>query len=212
MPTSRVDLILVLGAGGHAKVVVDAIRVSDVARMVRVRDDDARLNGQELLGIPVETPIGVPQDLPDRVHVAIGDNRARQRVAAGLIAAGKRLVAVVHPHASVAAAAKIGSGAFVAAKAVIAPGATVEECAIINHCAVVDHDCVVGRYAHIAPNATLGGRVRIGSGTLIGAGAVLLPEVEVGDWATVGAGAVVTRRVPDGATVIGIPAVQKPHA
>jgi len=212
MPTSRIDVIVVLGAGGHAKVVVDAIRTAELARTVRVRDDDSRLDGQELLGILVETPIGRPEELPECVHVATGDNRTRQRLAAVLVAAGKRLIAVAHPHASVAAAARIGSGAFIAAKAVIAPSAVVGECAIINHCAVVDHDCMVGPYAHIAPNATLGGAVRVGVGTLIGAGAVVLPGMEVGNWATVGAGAVVTRPVPDGTTVVGVPALWKPHA
>jgi sugar O-acyltransferase (sialic acid O-acetyltransferase NeuD family) len=212
MPTSHVDLIVVLGAGGHAKVVVDAIRAAKLARTVRLRDDDTRLHGQKLLGILVETPIGKPEEVSECVHVAIGDNQTRQRLVAGLVAGGKRLIAVVHPRATVSTAAQVGSGAFVAANAVIGPNAVVGECAIINHSVVIDHDCIVGPYAHVAPNATLGGGVRVGVGALIGAGAVLLPGMEVGNWAIVGAGAVVTRPVRDGTTVIGVPAVSQRNA
>lgn len=206
MPTDQRDLIVVLGAGGHAKVVVDAIRAGRLAASVRVRDDDLSLQGTDLLGVTVEAPLGAVEDLPYHVHIAIGSNKVRERLAAALVSADKRLVSVVHPRASVSVAATIGSGAFVAAQAVVAPSALVGECAIINHCAVVDHDCVLGSCVHLAPGATLGGGVRVGSGALIGAGAVVLPGVEIGSWATIGAGAAVVRAVPEGASVIGVPA------
>jgi acetyltransferase-like isoleucine patch superfamily enzyme len=77
---------------------------------------------------------------------------------------------------------------------------------ILNSGAVVEHDCVVGDGAHVSPNATLTGNVRVGARSWVGAGAVVLPGVRVGDDARVGAGAVVTRAVTDGATVMGVPA------
>lgn len=200
-----IDHLILIGAGGHAKVVYDAIVAARLATRVSVRDDDRKLDGVNFLGLTVAVPAEV-KGLSRDVHIAIGDNAARAKMAARHLEGGKALVAVVHPAAIVSSHGGVAPGAFVAAGALIAPGAAVAECAIINHCAVVDHDCVIGRYAHVAPNATLGGGTKVGEGALIGAGAVLLPGISVGEWAVVGAGAVVTRSVRDGETVCGVPA------
>jgi sugar O-acyltransferase (sialic acid O-acetyltransferase NeuD family) len=196
MPT---ELLVLLGAGGHAKVVYDAL----AGARVEVRDDNASLEGKPFLDTFIRTPIGTPAGA---VHVAIGDNRARSAVAARM--AGK-LFTVIHPAAIVSARSAIEPGAFVAAGAVVAAAARIGECAIINHRAVVDHDCEVGRHAHIAPSATLGGGVKVGEGALVGAGAVVLPGITIGKWAIVAAGAVVTEAVADGQTVYGVPARKK---
>ena len=199
-----IELVALVGAGGHAKVVYDAIVSAKLATRVEVRDDDAQLEGRPFLDTFIRTPI---TSCPDFVHIAIGDNRARSAVAARI--AGRKLVTVVHPAATVSARCAIEPGAFIAAGAVVAATARVGECAIINHGAIVDHDCVVGRYAHVAPAAALGGAVAVGEGALIGAGAVVLPGISIGKWAIVGAGAVVTAAVADGETVYGVPAGPK---
>jgi sugar O-acyltransferase (sialic acid O-acetyltransferase NeuD family) len=201
-----IETLVLVGAGGHAKVVYDAILEGKIAASVRVIDDDPARAGSAFLDLRVEAPGGPLAELPLHVHVAVGDNRARQTAWERLQTAGKRLVTIAHPRAQVSSRATIKAGAFVAALAIVAPGATVAECAIINHMAVVDHDCFVGPGVHIAPHATLGGGARIGTGALIGAGAIVLPGVTVGEWAVVGAGAVVTRQVVEGSTVVGIPA------
>jgi sugar O-acyltransferase (sialic acid O-acetyltransferase NeuD family) len=206
------DLVVLLGAGGHAKVVYDAMLAANLCVRIEVRDDDASRRGSAFLGQGVMSPIGPVDKLGRHVHVAIGENRARAELARQCVRAGKELVRVVHPSAIVSGHAEVAPGAFIAAGAVVAPAAHVAECAIINHGAVVDHDCAVGAYAHVAPNATLGGGVKVGEGALIGAGAVLLPGVSVGKWAIVGAGAVVTRPVAEGATVLGAPAKRKRDA
>lgn len=207
-----IELIALLGAGGHAKVVYDAILSSKLATRVVVRDDNARLRGNAFFDVQVTVPIGPLDALPELVHVGIGNNRARADLAARLTAAGRRLLTVIHPAAAVSERSDIAPGAFVAAGAVLAAASKVGECAIINHCAVVDHDCVVGRCAHVAPAATLGGGVRVGEGALVGSGAVVLPGVSIGKWALIGAGAVVNRPVADGETVYGVPAKRKPDA
>jgi len=208
----RIDHLVLLGAGGHAKVVYDAIVAAKLAARVSVRDDDSALHGVTFLDLRIEAPTGALADLPLHVHIGIGNNANRAALLARLAGAAKRLVAVLHPAAMVSPHAQVGAGAFVAAGALIAPGASVAECAIINHCAVVDHDCTVGRHAHVAPNATLGGGVKVGEGALVGAGAVVLPGISVGTWAVVGAGAVVTRSVANGETVYGVPAKRKRDA
>lgn len=203
MPINELSL---LGAGGHAKVVCDAVFGDAIIAMY---DDDVALKGKFLLGYVVNVPIGDITAVRQPVHVAVGDNRARKRLGEAVMEAGKRLHTVIHRCAVVSAHALIADGVFIAARAVVAPDASIGRGAIINHGAVVDHDCEVEAWAHIAPNAVLGGDVRIGEGCLIGSGAVVLPGVSVGEWAVVGAGAVVTKPVPARATTVGVPAVDR---
>lgn len=206
MPTEPRTVIV--GAGGHAKVVMDALRLmsADRAAQAVFADDNPRLIGSTLLGCVVHGPVVDAVGRTDLFHVAIGDNRVRQALHAQLLSLGAEPVTVIHPHATVSAHGVVGRGVFVAAGAIVAPMAQLGDAVIVNHGAVVDHDCVIGRFTHIAPRATLSGGVSVGEGVLIGAGATVLPGLTVGDGAVVGAGAVVVRSVPPGAVVHGVPA------
>jgi len=195
--------ILVVGSGGHAKVVVDAIRSNGAASIV-VIDDAPGAQGRMLLGVTVSAPASSTGH-QGGFHVAIGDNDARMRKTAELLGALSPQ-AVVHARASVSPSSSIGAGAFLAAGCTLGPDCTVGAGVIVNHGAVVDHDCVVGEFAHVAPNATLGGGVSVGRLSMVGAGATVLPGTRIGRGCIIGAGAVVRRDVPDGATVVGVPA------
>jgi sugar O-acyltransferase (sialic acid O-acetyltransferase NeuD family) len=173
---------------------------------VEVTDENPALDGTAFFDLRVQAPLRDWAAFSEQVHVCIGDNRVRQRMGREAVRNNKTLVTVIHPAAVVSRLAEVGAGTFLAAGAIIAPAAIVGTGAIINHGAVVDHDCRVGAYAHVAPNATLGGCARVGEGTLIGAGAVILPRVCVGRGCVIGAGAVVTRDIEDGQTVVGVPA------
>ena len=196
------DAFHVFGAGGHARVVIDAARAAGMA-LAGVLDDDPARRGAQVMALAVAAE---EETAPTWAHVAVGDNAARLALHRRLAARGWRFVSVIHPRACVAPSAAVDPGAFVAALAVVGPQATVGAGAIVNHGAVVDHDCAVGAGAHVAPNATLGGGCRIGAGALIGAGATVLPGRVVGVGAVVGAGAVVTCDVADNTVVIGAPA------
>ena len=198
-----------LGAGGHAKVVLDAFKRRCPDAVVKVRDDDHTKEGKLLLGIPVVTPIAPIEAIRGACHVAIGHNQTRRRLGMAIETAGLDLFSVIHPHATVSTHAALGKGAFVAARALVGPDAFIGACVIVNHGAIVDHDCTVSPWTHIGPNAVLGGAVRIGECCLIGSGAVVLPRIVVGDGSVVGCGAVVTRDVPAGITVMGVPAREK---
>ena len=200
----RFDAIHIVGAGGHGRVVADALVVGGVnaARLVP-RDGRA---GLALQGVAVTTPETGPDMAGAAFHVAVGSATIRSRLYASAVTAGALPLTVVHPAAIVAFDAALGDGSFVAAGAVVAPLARTGVAAIINHGAVVDHDVVIGDFCHIAPNATLGGEVRIGDRVLIGSGAVVLPGVRIADDVTVGAGAVVIADIGEAGIWVGNPA------
>lgn len=200
--------IHVIGAGGHAKVVVDALLACGIAPdRIRVSDNNPQLAGTLLAGMRVAHPALGPGMAGAWFHVAIGNGAVRGALHRELLALGARPLAVCHPRAVRSPFASVGQAVFLAANAVVGPDAVLGDGVIVNHGAVVDHDCEVGAFSHVAPNATLAGAVRVGAQVLVGAGARLLPGVRVGDLAVVGAGAVVIKNIPPAHTAIGVPAV-----
>lgn len=200
-------MIHLIGAGGHAKVVLDALLEGGTNQSsVTARADTA---AADLLGLDVETPSVAPSLAELSFHVAIGAAGVREQLFGEALAAGGTPLTVIHPAAVVSRFATIADGAFIAATAIVGPKAVVGRGVIINHGAAVDHDCAVGDFSHIAPNASLGGGVTVGARCLIGAGAVVLPGVAIGDDVTIGAGAVVTRNVASNQTWTGMPAAPK---
>ncbi|MGY8903028.1 MAG: NeuD/PglB/VioB family sugar acetyltransferase [Burkholderiales bacterium] len=196
--------LLILGAGGHGRVVADAAVRQAAWRSVSATDrDPARCAGELLPGIALHAAPAV-WAATQQVHIAIGDNTARRAAAAQVGMAC--LVSVIHPMASVSEHAHMGAGCFVAAQAVVAPNAALGIGVIVNHGAVVDHDVSVGDFSHIAPGAVLGGGVRIGSGVLVGAGASVLPGVAICADAVVGAGSVVCESLAQPGVYAGVPA------
>jgi len=202
------EKFLLIGAGGHSMVVLDALQLRGAKADICILDESPDRIGSNVLGLVVQ-PFDRSEKLAGKLfHVAIGHNDSRAGVLGALRAAGGRPATIIHPAATIARSASLGEGSFVAACAVIAPVAVVGEGVIVNHGAVVDHECEVGNHCHVAPGATLGGNVRIGSRVFIGAGANILPGVTIGDAATIGAGAVVRTDVPPGTTFVGVPARQ----
>lgn len=200
--------ILVLGAGGHGKAVIDLLIAEGAWRVVGVVDAAPRVAA--VLGVPVlgdesafaaQRAAGVAA-----AHPAIGNNAQRVAAAARLRATGFALPALVHPAATIGRGVALAEGAAVLARVVIGPEARIGRLVLVNTGAIVEHDCVLEEGAHIAPGAVLAGGVRIGAGAMVGAGAVIRPGVTVGAGAIIGAGAVVLADVPPGATVAGVPA------
>jgi sugar O-acyltransferase (sialic acid O-acetyltransferase NeuD family) len=195
--------VAVLGAGGHAKVVIATLEATGYESIVVFDDDDARW-GSRLLGHPVAGAIrGVGERKLEAGIIAIGNNRRRKEIAAML---SLKWVRLVHPFAYVHPSVTLGVGTAVFAGAVIQPETVVGAHAIINTAAILDHDCRIGDFAHIAPRAALCGGVEIGEGTLVGVGASVVPGVQVGCWSTVGAAAAVVSDLPDRALALGVPA------
>lgn len=196
--------VAVLGAGGHAKVVIATLRDAGW-RVTAAFDEDQAKWGREVVGVPIVGGQDRLGEYAGRAVIAIGNNRARQRVAARL---GDTVewVSVVHPRAWVDPSVRLGPGTVVFAGAVVQPDTVIGAHAIVNTCASVDHDNVLGDFVHVAPGCRLAGEVKVGEGAFLGTGTSVIVRVEVGAWAVVGAGAVVVRHVPPGVTAVGVPA------
>lgn len=203
------DLILI-GAGGHGKVVLDILQCESKHRVVGFLDADASLHGSDVAGIPVLGGINQLLKLKSqRVRgavVSIGDNRIRQQYAREAADAGLELVQAVHPRATVARSAKIGRNVVVAAGAIVCPDAVIGDSSIINTGAIVDHESVVGDAVHVCPAATLAGRVRVEDLAFIGMGARIIQCLTIGARSVIGAGAVVRSDMPPDCTAVGVPA------
>ncbi len=192
--------MLIYGAGGHAKVVLDCIR--GMGKDVSVFFDDSN-ELTELKGIPVVSPYSPDVKYREELVIAVGDNLLRKQIAEKV---KHRFGEAIHSSARLSHYSFLDEGTVVMPNVIVNADAVVGKHCILNSASVVEHDCIVEDFVHIAPTAVLGGGVKVGEGTLIGIGAMLLPFVTVGKWCIVGAGAVVTADVPDFSVVAGVPA------
>lgn len=206
--------LIVVGAGGHAVVVADALLAAG-ERVLGFTDTDASLHGRTLCGLPVLGDDRVldthtPQSLAlangiGGVGRASGDP-LRRRVQQRLTSLGWQFVTVRHPSALVSPFAHIAAGSQLLAASVVQPGAEVGEGAIVNTAAVIEHDTAIGAWVHVAPGALLCGNVQVGARSHIGAGAVVRQGVRLGADSMVGAGAVVVKDFEGGGLLVGMPA------
>lgn len=203
--------IVVVGAGGHAKVVIDALLAAG-REVIGCTDVDASRHGQSVLGVPViGNDDALRQHALDAIDVVVGVGGTRgeplRRVMhERLRAQGWRLATVIHPSSTIARGAAVGVGAQILARAVVQADAQVGEGSIVNTGAIIEHDVRLGDFCHVAPGALLCGRVQAGAGVHVGAGAIVLQNLSLGAGMVVGAGALVTRSFDDGLTVTGVPA------
>jgi len=201
--------LLIYGAGGHGRVVLDAALASGAYRVRAFVDDDATLQAMRVHGVPVVgglDRVGFLKKDGGRLVIAVGDPMARRGIAERLTESGCTYACVVHPSAVLGLGAELGEGSVVLSGAVVQAGARLGRHVIVNTAASIDHDARVGDFAHIAPGAHIGGDVQIGRDVLVGIGAVVIPGLGVGDRSIVGAGAVVLEDVPAGTVVAGVPA------
>jgi UDP-perosamine 4-acetyltransferase len=202
--------IVIVGAGGHGKVVLDIVRATGAYKVVGFVDADLTLAGKTVAGLPVLGPMNVlPRLRQQRVShaiVAIGDNRTRLRYAQMLRGHGFELANAIHPSAVVAESASLGRNIVIAAQAAVCVDCQIGDSAIINTGAIVDHECQIGAGVHVCPGAKVAGRVQVGEAAFVGLGANIIQCLSVGEDAIVGAGAVVLKDVPAGGTVVGVPA------
>ncbi len=199
--------LVIWGAGGHGRVVLDAARAMGQFESIVVIDDNPAKMGVDLGGIAVSgTPDDVKRWAGSAFIIAIGDNTIRSQCFARAWQEGLLPGRVVHPSAVIAPSAVVGPGTMVLPGAILNSAAFTGADCIVNTGAIIEHDCRIADHVHIAPGAVIGGAAAVGKCSLVGLGAILLPGSKVGEHAVVGAGSVVLKEVPSNATVGGVPA------
>ncbi len=203
--------ILILGAGGHGRVLASALQLGGY-RVIGFLDAAESTWGSRCLDLPV---FGNDERLadfpPGQVQLAngigsVGLPALRRRIFGAQRARGYNFPSVIHPRAIVSPDVELGHGVQVMAGAVIQTGARIGDNVIVNTGAIVDHDCVIGAHCHVAPGAVLSGGVSVGDDSHIGTGAVIIQGIQLGEQCVVGAGAVVIRNHAAASRLVGVPA------
>lgn len=207
---SKPPSVVVVGGGGHGRVVISALLAMgrDVMGVV-----DPKLSmEQSVVGIPMLGDDDVLSNLPvGEIELANGigsshDPSLRRALFDRWTQFGHRFAIVCHPSAVVGTGVRIGQGAQLMAGVIVQTGSAIGRNSILNSGATIDHDCVIGDHVHIAPGATLSGGVNVGDSAHIGVGASVVQGVSIGNGAIIGAGAAVVANVPSGVTAVGVPA------
>lgn len=203
--------VIVIGAGGHGKVLVNTLRMLG-RHILFVTDDSAEHHGKMVGGAEVRGSDELINAFdPDTVELingvgSVNRPRARKEVFNRYKYRGYRFATVIHPAAVVAASAEIAQGAQIMSGAVVQSSALIGANTILNTRCSVDHDCVIGAHTHLAPGVTLSGTVSVGQMCHIGTAATVIQGINVSHEAMIAAGAVVIRDVHSGASVCGVPA------
>jgi UDP-perosamine 4-acetyltransferase len=201
---NKAPTILIYGAGGHAKVVLDAAQT--IGLQISLLLDDAP-QSDEIAGVRVHNASGFDFGLlnPFSFIVGIGANVARSVIYNRLQKLG-RPINVVHPFCWTSPRARIGNGVAILAGVVINIGASIDDNVIVNTGASIDHDCSIASHSHICPGVRLAGAVTVGERTMVGTGAIVIPGVSIGANCIIGAGSTVVHDIPDNSVALGSPA------
>lgn len=195
--------IIIIGAGGHGKVVADIIKLNG-DKVYGFLDDK---EPEVLPGFPVIGRVNLINTLDNKdfcFFVAIGDNQTRERVMNSYPMV--EWYTAIHPSAVIADDTEIGTGTAIMANAVVNSGSKIGRGVIINTAATVDHDNIIGDFVHISPGAHLAGTVHVGDRCWIGIGANVINNISIINYCTVGAGTVVIKSITEQGTYVGVPA------
>ncbi|MEF9945173.1 MAG: acetyltransferase [Lachnospiraceae bacterium] len=206
------EKVLIVGAGGHAKVIIEAINQQRY-QICGLLDKDDQYLGEDILGVKI---IGQDSDAEAFYNEGItnaviavghiGNFEIRERAFHRLKQIGFQMINVIHPKSCVSKSVIMGEGNVIMPGAVINAASILGNNNIVNTGAIIEHDVVLGDNVHLAPGTTTCGMVRIGNNTLIGAGTTIIQEIVIGSGVIVGAGSTVLQKIPDGVTAVGTPA------
>lgn len=201
---------VIVGAGGHGRVVLDILLSARRYRPVGFLDSNPALHGRRMDGLPIIGGLSALSGLATQgvtaAVIAIGDNGTRRGFADQVEGAGFELINAIHPSANLAHNVTLGRNIVIAAGALVCAHCQIGDSVILNTGCIVDHETMVGTAAHVCPGARIAGRVTLEAGAFVGIGATVLQCLRIGYDAIVGGGAVVTSDVAPMTTVVGVPA------
>jgi sugar O-acyltransferase (sialic acid O-acetyltransferase NeuD family) len=201
--------VLVIGAGGHAKVVISALRLMG-KEIIGALDANAALHGTNIQGVSVLGGDEMLEKYPEALLAngvgMIRPGGARAAIFGKFSEQGRKFITLIHPSAIIASDASFEEGAQIMAGAIIQPGVSIGTNSIVNTGAVIDHDCQIAAHCHIGPRVVLSGGVDIWGNSHVGTGATIIEGINIGKGALVAAGAVVVSDVADNTRVRGVPA------
>ena len=202
------DGILIIGAGGHGRVVCDALMAlgKNIAGFL---DRDDRKVGDEVMGHRILDQEKTLAEIdPGKVILAngVGDLRVRKAIHQTCTASGFRFETVIHPSVIMARDVAIEAGVQIMAGSIIQTGVRLAANALINTRSSVDHDCAIGMHAFLGPGVTLCGTVTVGAAAHIGTGTTILEKIEVGENSVVGGGSMLIHHLEPNVTAVGVPA------
>lgn len=199
------DKIVIFGAGGHGKVVLDILMESG-ADILGFLDDDRSKIGRKIRGIKILGNFSdLDKKIPIKLALGIGNNLVRFDIFKKAETLGINLVSAAHPKAIISKDVKIGQGVVIMPGAVINAGVIIEDGVVVNTGATVDHDCYLEKFCQIWPGAHLAGSVRVGEFSYVGTGASVIQNINIGKRTVIGAGAVIISDVSDKLTIVGNP-------
>lgn len=198
--------IIILGDGGHSKVIQDIICTNKNYKVIAILDDKYERPYKK--NNTIFAPLLYLNNIVSthiKIIVAIGDNVTRKVIFTQLNIKREQYVSVVHPSAVISKQATIGYGTVVMPGAYINANATVGDHCIINTGAIVEHDTSVSDFSHLSPNATLTANISVGEGVHVGASTTVIPGIDIGSWSIIGAGSSVIKPIPPFSTAVGCP-------
>jgi UDP-perosamine 4-acetyltransferase len=206
----KLSPIIVIGGGGHAKVLIDALKCLQVP-MLGICEKSLPIQARDVLGVPINHTDEQMENYPRQAVLlvnglgSIKDTGLRREVFQRFRKMGFSFRQVIHPAAVISPETSLGEGVQIMAGAVVQAGVAIGDNSLINTKASVDHDCTIGAHVHIAPGVTISGNVTIEEGVHVGAGATLIQGITIGKNCLIAAGTLVPRNVPPGVTVMGVP-------
>ncbi|TDF93490.1 acetyltransferase [Paenibacillus piri] len=203
--------ILVIGGGGHARVLIDGMLLQG-RTIIGYTEMDTGAKREAILGVPfVGGDDCIHRYSPHELLLvngigSIGSPERRRKIFESFKSKGYSFYSFVHPSAILAPTAQLGEGVQIMAGAIVQTGSSIGDNTILNTKASVDHDCNIGNHVHLAPGTTLSGSVHVEDGVHIGTGATVIQQIHIYKNSIIGAGSVVVKDVMAGRTVYGVPA------
>lgn len=205
-----VNNIIVIGAGGHCRVILSILRYYKRFNVIGIADRNLSNKGQEISGSIIKYSwrdfTRIYEGGTKNAVIAVGDNTERKALFLKLSNIGFRIPTIIHPTAIIEKDAVVGDGSVICMGAKIGTKVSIGRNCVVYTGAILDHEVQLRDHSYISPGSNIAGRVVIGEGSFIGLGSTIKERITIGNNVVVGAGSVIIRDIPDNSTVAGVPA------